>query len=71
MFFKKRKKKKSYIFEDEEMKEERCINLAFVGDERICDGYYYAYSFRQLTKYLRNPELLEVGAPERIIDNQL
>ena len=71
MFFAMGKKKKSYIFEDEEMKEERCINLAFVGDERICDGYYYAYSFRQLTKYLRNPELLEVGAPERVKDNQL
>ena len=71
MFFAIGKKKKSYVFEDEEMKEERCINLAFVGDERICDGYYYAYSFRTLVKYLRNPELLETGAPERMIDDQL
>jgi len=71
MFFAIGKKKKSYVFEDEEMKEERCINLAFVGDERICDGYYYAYSFRTLVKYLRNPELLESGAPERMIDDQL
>ena len=42
MFFSMGKKKKSYICEDEEFKEEKCITLAFVGDERICDGYYYA-----------------------------
>ena len=71
MFFAIGKKKKSYVFEDEEIKEERCVNLAFVGDERICDGYYYAYSFRNLVKYLRNPELLETGAPERLKDSQL
>ena len=53
------KKKKSYIYEDEEIKEEKCITLAFVGDERICDGYYYANSFKTLFRYLRKPELLE------------
>ncbi len=71
MFFAIGKKKKSYVFEDEEIKQERCVNIAFVGDERICDGYYYARSFRDLCKYLRNPELLEIGAPERLKDNQL
>ena len=71
MFFAIGKKKKSYVFEDEEIKQERCVNLAFVGDERICDGYYYARAFRDLCKYLKNPELLEVGAPERVKDNQL
>ena len=59
MFFAIGKKKKSYIFEDDEINKEKCINLAFVGDERICDGYYYAHSFRILTKYLTHPELLE------------
>lgn len=53
------KKKKSFIYEDEEIKEERCITLAFVGDERICDGYYYANSFKTLFRYLKKPELLE------------
>ena len=71
MFFAVGKKKKSYVFEDDEMKEERCINVAFVGDERICDGYYYAHSFRALSKYLNHPELLEIGAPERVKDDQL
>lgn len=59
MFFSMGKKKKGYIYEDEEIKEEKCITLAFVGDERICDGYYYANSFKTLFRYLRKPELLE------------
>lgn len=59
MFFSMGKKKKSYIYEDDEIKEEKCITLAFVGDERICDGYYYASSFKLLIKYLKKPELLE------------
>ena len=71
MFFAIGKKKKSYVFEDEDIKEERCVNVAFVGDERICDGYYYAHSFRTLDKYLRHPELLETGAVQRIKDPQL
>ena len=47
------------IKEYQEIKEEKCITLAFVGDERICDGYYYASSFKLLSKYLKKPELLE------------
>lgn len=69
MFFAIGKKKKSYVFEDDEIYKEKCINLAFVGDERICDGYYYAYSFRLLTKYLTHPELLENFQKEVIEQN--
>ena len=47
MFFAMGKKKKSYVYEDDEIHEEKCITIAFVGDERICDGYYYASSFKQ------------------------
>lgn len=61
MFFSMGKKKKSLIYEDEEIKEEKCITLAFVGDERICDGYYYANSFKSLFRYLKKPELLETA----------
>lgn len=53
------KKKKSYIYEDDEIQQEKCITIAFVGDERICDGYYYASSFKLLNRYLKKPELLE------------
>ena len=59
LFFSMGKKKKTYIYEDDEIKEEKCITIAFVGDERICDGHYYASSFKQLNKYLKKPELLE------------
>lgn len=65
MFFAMGKKKKSYIYEDDEIREEKCITIAFVGDERICDGYYYAASFKQLNKYLKKPELLELPIEEK------
>lgn len=61
MFFSMGKKKKSFIYEDKEIKEEKCITLAFVGDERICDGFYYANSFKSLFRYLKKPELLETA----------
>ena len=53
------KKKKSYIYDDDTFKEEKCISLAFVCDERICDGYYFANSVKLFNIYLINPELLE------------
>jgi hypothetical protein len=59
LFFAMGKKKRDFIHEDDEIKEERCISIAFVGDERICDGYYYANSFKLLNRYLKKPELLE------------
>ncbi len=62
MFFAMGKKKKSYVYDDDEIHEEKCITIAFVGDERICDGYYYATSFKLLSKYLKKPELLEEHA---------
>lgn len=59
LFFAMGKKKKSYVYEDDEIRQEKCITVAFVGDERICDGYYYASSFKQLQKILKHPEVLE------------
>lgn len=59
LFFAMGKKKKSYIYEEDEIKESKCITLGFVGDERICDGFYYASSMKLLNKYLRKPEILE------------
>ena len=53
------KKKKSYIYDDDILKVEKCISLAFVGDERICDGFYFASSMKSFRKYLKKPELLE------------
>ena len=70
MFFAMGKKKKSYIYEDDEIQKEKCITLAFVGDERICDGYYYASSFKQLLKYLKKPSLLEENKNSETIETK-
>lgn len=53
------KKKKDYIYDDETVKEEKCISLAFVCDERICDGFYFASSVKMFNRFLKKPELLE------------
>ena len=70
MFFAMGRKKKTYVYVDEELVEKKCISIAFVGDERICDGYYYASSFKQLSKYLAKPYLLEEKGVKKI-DEQL
>ena len=70
MFFAMGRKKKTYVYVDDELIEKKCISIAFVGDERICDGYYYASSFKQLSKYLAKPYLLEEKG-EKKLDEQL
>ncbi len=70
MFFAMGRKKKTYVYVDDELVEKKCISIAFVGDERICDGYYYAASFKQLSKYLAKPYLLEEKG-EKKLDEQL
>lgn len=42
----------------------RVIRLKFVLDERICDGHYYAESFRTFRRLLKHPEMLEVPPTE-------
>lgn len=44
------------------------IDFKATTDERICDGYYYATSFKFFKKYLHNPELLEVP-PEKVVED--
>ena len=34
-------------------------DLAVVTDERICDGFYYAAAWKQFTRILKTPEVLE------------
>lgn len=69
MFFAIGKKKKSYIYDEDEIKEEKVINLGFVGDERICDGYYFASSFKSLNRILAHPEVLETNL-DAIVQDQ-
>ncbi len=53
------KKKKSYIYEDDNIHEEKAISLKWVADERICDGFYYANALKAFYRYMKKPELLE------------
>ena len=65
MFFAMGKKKKDYVPEEDELVEEKCLSFAFVGDERICDGYYFASAFKQLIKFIKKPELMEIIEEEK------
>ena len=53
------KKKKTYIYEDDNIVQEKAICLKWVADERICDGFYYASALKSFYRYLKKPELLE------------
>ena len=53
------RKNKSLKMVKGEVVEEKTLKLAFVSDERICDGYYYATALKQFFRYLKRPELLE------------
>ena len=46
--------------------ERKYIDYTVVTDERICDGFYFAQSFKYLRSYFRNPEQLETP-PEQVV----
>ncbi len=48
--------------------ERKYIGLKVVNDERICDGHYYAASFKYLAALLKNPEELE-QPPLRVMED--
>lgn len=46
----------------------RYIEIKVTTDERICDGYYYASSFKMMKKLFENPRVLE-NPPEKVIED--
>lgn len=44
----------------------KCCEIGYTLDERICDGLYFARSFKLLEKYMENPHLLETRRNENI-----
>ncbi|MDR1542921.1 MAG: 2-oxo acid dehydrogenase subunit E2 [Prevotellaceae bacterium] len=67
MFVAMGKKSREYqLNKDGEVEEDKSITLKFVLDERVCDGFYYASSMRQLNKILANPSVL-LTPPESIV----
>lgn len=50
----------------ETVDETKIMPLGIVTDERIANGHYYGRCFRELNRYYRNPELLEIP-PEQVV----
>ena len=44
------------------------MDVTFVTDERICDGYYFASSWKYMKNILRDPWQLD-NPPERVVDD--
>ena len=42
------------------------IDVKFVLDERICDGFYYATFFKYYRRLVAHPELLDLP-PEEVV----
>ena len=57
---------KKLVKNGEMTEEHKVMELGIVTDERIANGHYYGRCFKELNRYYRNPELLEIK-PETIV----
>jgi pyruvate/2-oxoglutarate dehydrogenase complex dihydrolipoamide acyltransferase (E2) component len=46
--------------------QKKYVDVKFVLDERICDGYYYATFFKYYKRLLAHPEVLD-NPPEEVV----
>ncbi len=53
------------VLEDGSVVSKKYIDVKFVLDERICDGYYYATFFKYYRRLLAHPEVLD-NPPEEV-----
>jgi len=51
-----------------ELISQRCLPIGLVMDERIASGAYFAMAFRQFSKYLEDPSVLELP-PEKVVED--
>ena len=54
------------VQEDGSVVQKKYIDVKFVLDERICDGFYYATFFKHYRRLLAHPEVLD-NPPEEVI----
>ena len=54
------------VQEDGSVVQKKYIDVKFVLDERICDGFYYATFFKHYRRLLRNPEVLD-NPPDEVV----
>jgi len=62
------KRKALEVQEDGTVVQRKYVDIKFVLDERICDGFYYATFFKYYKRLLRNPEILDTP-PEEIVQD--
>ncbi len=60
------KRKAVEVLEDGTIVPRKYIDVKFVLDERICDGYYYATFFKYYRRLLRDPAILD-QPPEEVV----
>ena len=56
------------VLEDGTIVPRKYVDVNFVTDERIVDGYYYATFFKYFRRLLRNPEILDNPPDEVVAD---
>lgn len=62
-------KRKEYINQkDGSLVEKKYLDYTVVMDERICDGFYFAQSFKYLKSYMKHPEQLG-NPPEKVVED--
>ena len=54
--------------EDGSIVQKKYLDMKFVLDERIVDGYYYAAFFKHYRALLRKPEMLDLPPQEILSD---
>ncbi len=60
------KRKALEVQEDGTVVQKKYVDIKFVLDERICDGFYYATFFKYYKRLLRTPEILD-QPPEEVV----
>ena len=60
------KRRANEVLEDGSVVQKKYIDVKFVLDERIVDGYYYATFFKYYRRLLMHPEILD-NPPEEVI----
>ncbi len=56
------------LYDDGTIKKKAYIDIKFVMDERICDGYYFASGLKIMKSILKSPEQLD-QKPEQIVED--
>ena len=62
------KRKALEVLEDGTVVQKKYVDIKFVLDERICDGFYYATFFKYYKRLLAHPEVLD-NPPEEVVQD--